>query len=291
MVLNEDSASLKERVRTFCKNMSLRWHKAHRIISTFYKQNKTWLPLIFILPTKLCSPTFASSSMGRPRKDFPEKSERSKRRDAENLSKSHRHETELLVRAAAVSAHRQKNTDMAVVLKETIASPTRPSKIRKITFSSDKTPIRFTPDEALAFLLENDLTKNQYQNIRRESKMRNADIYPLYRDVTASKVKCRPDFVEISEEKAMVSLQALLTHCAKRIVMMQKEVIESLMTKNINFLKADLIVSYGFDGSSGYSNYKQRFDEPSKSTGSELCLFATTITPLRIISSSGIPLW
>lgn len=147
-----------------------------------------------------------------------------------------------------------------------------------------------TADKALAYLLDNNFTKQQYLYTRYESKIRNVDIYPLCKDQAASKIKCRPNCVEISEENTMVSLQALLPHTAKRIVMMQKEVLESLMTNNNNLMEADLIVSYGFDGSSGYSNYKRRSVEPSSSTDSELSLFATTLTPLRLLNSTGIPL-
>lgn len=287
-ILNEEESSLKERVRTFCKNLAERWNKSHRKIEVFQKQNAHWLRIDFILATKI---TPSKCLVGRPKIKFVDKSERAKNREAKDLSKKVDNETELLVRAASIAARVQRKADMAVVLRQTIASPTRACKMRKLAHTVDNQPIRFTANKALAFLLENNLTKEQYLNTRKGNKIRNADIYPLYNEVANSKKSCRPVGIEVNERQANVSLQSLLTHTANRIVAMQKEVIVSLMTENINFLKADLIVSYGFDGSTGHSSYKQKFQEASTSDDSDYSLFATTMTPLRLVDSVGRPLW
>ena len=50
-------------------------------------------------------------------------------------------------------------------------------------------------------------------------------------------------------------------------------------------------MSYGFDSSTGQANFKQGFDEPSTSKCSNASLLVTTIMPLRLLISTGIPVW
>ena len=90
------------------------------------------------------------SLTGRPQLKYSEKSERSKRRQAANLSMSEHNETNLLVQAASISARKQGQVDLAVVLKESIESPSRPSKIRKLYVDDVKAPIVMSDEEALA---------------------------------------------------------------------------------------------------------------------------------------------
>jgi len=57
-----------------------------------------------------------------------------------------------------------------------------------------------------------------------------------------------------------------------------------------NITDVKLIVSYGFDGSTGHSMYKQRFEgyEPDTFDHS---LFVTTLIPLQLLDSLGRVLW
>lgn len=155
--------------------------------------------------------------------------------------------------------------------------------MRKILFSPNKDPIQYTSEEALAFLLENNFSKQQYMNIRLSSKSRNCDIYPPYSEILKTKMECRINELEASDCKVKVPLKNLLEHTLQRIVMLQEEVIESLMNQNnMNFLEAELICSYGFDGSSGHSNYKQQFCNSEILQQTDSTLFATTMIPLRL---------
>lgn len=77
------------------------------------------------------------------------------------------------------------------LFKESIKSPNRAKKIMKsYTCIENAKPIPYTIDEALAFLIENKLTKQQYVNIRINSKNRNCDIYPPYDDIIDGEKKC-----------------------------------------------------------------------------------------------------
>lgn len=140
--------------------------------------------------------------------------------------------------------------------------------------------------------MENNFTKEQYNAIRRESKLRNCDIYPHYNQIADAKLKCRPDGIEVSETMAKAPLKSVITHTAKRIVEMQSEVIEGVMEKEkTNYVKSELILSYGFDSSTGHAQFKQAFNEPSTSKCSDASLFATTIIPLRLVLPCGMPIW
>jgi len=86
-------------------------------------------------------------------------------------------------------------------------------------------------------------------SIRLESKKRNCDIYPSYKQIIGAKDKSRPKGLHITESVASVSLQNLLNHTAERIILLQKDVFN--VYKDISGLT--IIASYGFDGSTGQS--------------------------------------
>lgn len=76
---------------------------------------------------------------------------------------------------------------------------------------------------------------------------------------------------------------------------MQEEVIsQSAKINNMKDVAAIFIFSWGFDGSTGFSQYKQRYSNSSVETESEVYdtnLFAITCISLRLVTSNGIILW
>lgn len=136
-----------------------------------------------------------------------------------------------------------------------------------------------------------------YTNLRLATKSSSADIWPPYNVVREAKINYRPpeEYIHVSKNEVHCDVQALLHHTTFRIVNMQKEVIiqsaQNVKSTNIN---AAFIFSWGFDGSTGFSSYKQRFsnsNEENDSNISDSSLFATTCIPLRLITSTGIVLW
>lgn len=281
---------MKEQSRVFCSNMNMKWHKSCRSFKVFEKQHAVWLKGNTSIRKRETQSASTKSKPGRPQLTFCQKSERTKRRVAAEISKDQNNEVEPLVLAASAAARKCNQLDLAVVLKETVSTPTRAAKVRKLI--SRATPTKLSADEGLAFLLENNFSKEQYCNIRNQTKMSNCDIYPLYKELTCSKYKCRPDGVIVTETLAKVPLEMLLKHTSERIIKVQEEVISTLMeTKNNDILYGELIVSYGFDSSTGYTNYKQQFEKAGSSQNSDSSLLATTIIPLRLIEASGNILW
>lgn len=284
--------TLTERAKRLCRQFKNKWQSCNRTLNRFLIQNKEWLQNDF----KICltgdknnslNSSASCSSLGRPRLSYNRKSERSRRREASTIINecNHHPSPEALIHAASSAARAAGNLDLAVVLNQILQRPSFPSQIREFLSNTKTMPKSYTPEEALSFLLDNNLSKSQYMNIRLGSKQRNADIYPPYAAILKTKLECRVMDLTVTETSVKVSLNSLLDHTAQRIVQLQKEVVTHHMNvKSLTFCEAVLIVSYGCDGSSGHSNYKQKFtcnkDDPDDSN-----LFATTIVPLRLVTS------
>ncbi|CAG9759703.1 unnamed protein product [Ceutorhynchus assimilis] len=281
------SGTMEKKINRLCINFEARWQAVSRRKDFFLKQNADWLKEDFIL--EVSEPLPSTSSAGRPRLFFSEQSPRTQRRTASKVSEEHKQDWALLVQAAVKAARQQKNKDVAIVLQEIVKSPTQPSKIKKL-FSSSETPIiAYTAEEALELILDSRLSKQQYLDIRRGAIQKNCNIYPDYKKIWQIKSSCRPSGIQVTEVIAEVPLKNLLEHTTKRIINLQKDVILQFMDSlSMAEIDAEIIFSYGFDGSSGFSVYKQKFD--SSDTQSDASLFATTIVPLRF-QSMNIVLW
>ena len=222
--------------------------------------------------------TSQMSTAGRPAKDWEVLSKRSKQRKAQELLSQR--ETPELIFAASQGTYK-KNPNLKYVLNFAMISPSRPAKMRKLITKPVKTSEVYTSDEALSLLVETGMTKQSYQTVRSSAKRKNGDIYPPYNEVTNAKMKCYPGNIAINEDSAEVPLQNLIDHTALRIIEDQKEV----MTNVVEGLEDDeqmlckLVCKYGFDGSSGQSEYKQQFSLPEKTDES---LFCATVVPLQL---------
>lgn len=124
--------------------------------------------------------------------------------------------------------------------------------------------------------------------LKKGSKQRKADIYPSYNKIKESKIKCYPDNYEVNEYGASIPLQNLVNHTAKRLL-------ESLniSDQNLNeFKNLHLHFKWGCDGSSGHSEYHQKFLETKVESETvsinEKCdgnLFLFSLVPLELVES------
>ena len=135
------------------------------------------------------------------------------------------HDPKLIVHAESMSARQKGDNDLAAILKEVNRSTSRPSKIRKMFFTSKKEPVAYTAEEALEFIFKNNLSKQQYLNMRNGAKFRNCNIYPSYEEILQCKYKCRVQELSVSDTIAKVPLQNLLDQTTRQIVSLQQEVI------------------------------------------------------------------
>lgn len=281
-------STLEKKAYFFCRDVEKRWQKCYRKIDVFQKKHNIFLSNTTKIEILDFTPKPSISKAGRKRKSFEEKSERSKRRQASEVSKAAMDDTELLVRAACSSANKNSNFTLSRALKTTLESP---EKILKLSTLEKTNANSLSPDEALAFLLENNFSKAQYCNIQSENKSRNCNIYPPYKSLTAVKSKCRPEGIEVLENMARVPLESLLQHTVSRLIKFQMDVLMAVLNKTeSNSIDAELVVSYGFDSSTGQSNYKQQYFQESENY-SDSSLLATTLIPLQLIDSDKNILW
>ncbi|BES91384.1 Hypothetical protein NTJ_04193 [Nesidiocoris tenuis] len=131
-------------------------------------------------------------------------------------------------------------------------------------------------DSALALITQANLSKYQYETIRKTTKEKGYNIFPSYGKVLEAKTKCYPPNIEISEISAKVPLQSLLDHTVTRIF-------ESRSDSETNNWPEELMLhtKWGIDGASGQSEYKQRFSADNNDA-SDSHLFLTSIVPLLI---------
>lgn len=258
---------INEKVTEFKSKFKSRWEKACRIEANFLKTNTAWLktPLLF----KYSSET----KRGRPEVSFEESSERSKRQKTELLRKST--SVAELTYAAEMGLRASGHLDAAKLMRDVAKVPDHAEKCRKALRDSIE-PVSMTGDEALAMIIEADLSRFQYEVIRSKAPK----IFPSYK--------------VIQESKKMLPTPRKYEHIGNRFIHEFTKLIKpdsksfgncsgkcypnpkARRVKNYN-----LIFQVGFDGSSGHSSYKQAFHGLDADDSS---VFITCVVPLRLVS-------
>lgn len=149
---------------------------------------------------------------------------------------------------------------------------TEPELLRKAAPS-----MQITPERACGMLIGAGLTKFQYEYMRMEFKNLGLDILPTYRRVVTVKKTCYPENVDYRESGVLVGLQELLNHTSERLL--TSKTVPDLGTVSSELR---LLSKWGCDGSSGHSEYKQRFEDP---TLSDTSIFLTSVVPLKLMSA------
>lgn len=166
------------------------------------------------------------------------------------------------------------------VIDKILESPNAATKI--LAQMNTRPSVPMTPDEALAFFVNHDCTKEKYIQIRKHAKRHNVNLYPAYRYISAQKQVCYPDNMEISETRCTVPLQDALNQCVKRLlVFLNISRPESVISMNLN-------IKYGFDGTSG-NCYRQIWTEDNVGDSH---IFCSSFVPLRLTNiESGDIIW
>lgn len=196
--------------------------------------------------------------------------------------------TQLILSAAQLAAYRTGDSEMKKVLKTIVNDPENSAK----KFHSKEVIIRpFTKEEALAFFINHRLSKEQYKSIRLELKEHGAELLPSYEKVFEAKKSAVPEGISISKSEASVPFQNLLDHSASRIIKVKEsEIVRKMKEENVSVIHARLVVNAGCDGTSNQQVYcyAPRENESNFNSGS---IFASTMTPLTLTTSSGDCLW
>ncbi|XP_044572126.1 uncharacterized protein LOC123257374 [Drosophila ananassae] len=284
-VEDDKKLEINKKTSNFESFIKKRLPKCNYMVERFKSKHTEWMSSsISVTINENCN---TQQKPGRRTLSYGNAGPRLKRKLASELANEKEHNTTLLMHAAAVSAKKDCNTNVASALKEMITTPAQyPTELRKQDQIQKPTPL--TPNEALAYILENSLTKQQYVNTRILNINHHSDIYPSYNQVIEAKMQCRPKGIEVTETTAQVSLQNLLNHSAERIIQMQKDVFKQSLDSSV----VKLICSYGFDGSTGQSAYKQKFEVKTHDVQvSDQSLFVTSVIPIKMIDSFQRNIW
>jgi len=162
-----------------------------RTKTKYESKHKEWLDSIFSIPNISIKNVASDSApvVGRPSISFHEKSDRSKRLEVAAISKKYNNDPLKLLMACRHAARISGQKNIAAVVKEILKSSTNSQKML-----CEPTPviIKMTPLEGLTYLLDRNMSKDDYISMRLIVKSRGADIFPTYAAIATAKAECRP---------------------------------------------------------------------------------------------------
>ena len=213
---------------------------------------------------------------GRPSRSFDNCSMNTKRKKVSDLRK--KEDTSVLSFATEMNLRADGKVAEANVLKTILhdspGSANEMVKDRKIAKSE---PIPYTSTDALALMIDTDLSRRGYQILRKQAIKRFSNIYPSYKRIQEAKQKCYPADINVTESKAEVSLQSMLDITTERIFGVISE--DFSFPSSSHPIQYTLISKWGFDGSGSQSAYNQPF---VSTTFNDSSLFMTSLVPLHL---------
>lgn len=269
---------LKTKIKVFITKLRSKWGECHNMQERFFNKHAKWLSEEFQVPQfsniEAVTPR-KKRIQGRPKKSFEECSLRTKQRNVQTLVNNV--SPEQLSYAAESSLVKTGRRKTAKVIK--LALEASPKSLRKMQHVKE-TPLlqNYSPEEALALIINTNLTKEHYINIQRGAKTRGANIYPAYNTISEVKKKCYPNNISISESEAAIPLQDLLDLTIRRLFEVQSEVFQLHLPTEVE--QIDVHYKWGLDGSGGHSIYKQTFTNNPKYSDSNIVI--STIVPLEM---------
>lgn len=263
--------NMKQDLSKFVYEYKKKWQECFRNNTRFENKYKNWLDTYIHFTGQAKCRTSISS--GRPKIDFENCSDRSKRRKTLDL----RNNNGLmeLTYAAQMKLRSEGNIQAAKILSEIVKSG--PESIKNYVKRNEVA--KLTEDKALSVITGARLTKFQYNIIRSNALEENCSLYPNYESVIKAKKRCYPDNLKITENLAEVPLQDLINHTIKRLCIALSDVLTSLDENKLNNLW--LISKWGCDGTSGQAEYKQLFEDSNVSDAS---IFVSSLVPVQIVS-------
>lgn len=158
-----------------------------------------------------------------------------------------------------------------------LSSPKRGTSIKKARkcLESPK-KVALSEDQALAMMIDANLSTHQYNVIRDRVKEINKKMYPPYYKVKGAKLLCYPSDINVTETCAEIKLQSLLDHTITRLCKAQEEVLKSVT----DLSGLAIIVKWCCDGAEQV-RYKQKFTEEQSNDES---LFSISMVPIQLYS-------
>lgn len=209
--------------------------------------------------------------------------------DFENATNNLRntYSTKELLYAADKSSLNDCSSEVRQVIKLAIEALKSPEKAKEVVKCQEDT-IPYTDEEAVLLNVENNIPSRLYHELRTTAQNKHADIYPTYKQVNRAKFACYPEGMQLSHNVSEVPLQNLLNHSAERILQLQKHDLIKLNVNSKDRYKLILTVKWGYDGSSGSSDWRQQHVGENLKDINETDLFCTSLVPIRLKCSTDI---
>ena len=267
-LLNSEVSKFSSKVESFYFDKKI----GNREINRLRSKKKVWLSIQIENPVQNKSkipkvkPKLKKKKKkpGRPKKDYLKTKCRSKKSEKASNTKGD-HCLEELIHAALLRAHNEGQSDVTWVLRQLLNNPDEgASKFRKaMKHFNLPDVVVFTPEEALALIIELRLSRRGYMKLRVKAKNKHAHIYPAYDPaVTDYMKKCKPPNIDLSKsDEVKVPMQSTLDFQTLNVLELP-----SVVTKH-NDLKEQcrdsgldyelkFFFKYGADGTSNQSQYQ-----------------------------------
>lgn len=207
------------------------------------------------------------------RKLFEDKAKRTQAFDVgEEVVKAAAGNVTLLLKATRLAAKRRGQDEVVEQVDKILKANAVPKKVE--------------PLSVLAFHLDNKFSSAQYIETRRFFSEQGVSLLPSYYRLSKLKEECHPTGITVDETTASVPIQDLHDHTSARLIQHVAEDVKGRMvTLGLQGIRPTLIYSWGFDGSTGQSQYNRRM------AGTDSSLFATTAIPLKLVDPQLGVLW
>lgn len=249
-----------------------KWHKCNRNKERFFVNEKSWLEGV-------CKFNKFKPLPGRPMPIFESTSTSTKRRRTKTIRTENT--AEELLFAAQVNFRKSGEKQTATRVQEIIDSSND-------TIQSDQVnATKLSSASALSMLVEAKLSKHQYQVIRNYFK----DLLPSYGQILKEKEKSYPSDIKVTESEASAPLQSILDHTVQRLITTISTNELPLTPNDNNVVNATLISKWGFDGSSGHSQYMQKYVD---NNDDDKFVFLSCLVPIELNLEQGqnnVVLW
>lgn len=204
-----------------------------------------------------------STSKGTKRKSFDELSSESQRRKRVDELDNSVKETKgslLSVLYLAIRLSKQEGkVEGTKMLKSYVEAYKKGEDLPKKTTLKQK---QLDLDIALGLQAFNNLSQNQYNNIQKVVKIECANVFPPAKKLLTAKKSCYPENLTVTDTKAAIPIEDLTLHTTKRVIEAHKTEIYDKIKKlpsesTPKIIRAEMIVTWGMDGTTGQSQYNQ----------------------------------
>ena len=171
------------------KKILVHLNEAHRNFQQMLNLKATWFDIEIQNPIKTVQkkPENQEKS-GRPRKSFEDKSRTGKYEEAKSIKSDN--SLNALLKAASLKATENGEQDLAFILRKLEQDPSAQGTFLRNAIKPTKEKLIFTPEEALALIIELGLTRESYEKLRKKSKKRNACIHTFMAEKSVFSERC-----------------------------------------------------------------------------------------------------